>query len=261
MEIVDFFRFPVISASEDELFKTYDVGLKSYLEGAVHPNVAHSLVALFDSGIVYNEVQRKIISNTVTSKKKSFVYMPCIDGNIGEVQIDLAINMGCVAVVFHPYLQKIDKDKIEIVQQLAQYAAEKGIFTCVCSAYGSKDIFKYQPLEIVVAIAEVVNLPVVIVHGGGAKVIDAFLIAEAFPNIYLDTSFSLHYWIGSSVEEDYAFAIKNLGVDRWMFGSDSPFRPLDEAIDIHIEFCSRHGFSQKEICQLMHGTAAKLLKL
>jgi predicted TIM-barrel fold metal-dependent hydrolase len=219
------------------------------------------MMALFDSNIVNNKIQRDIITKSINLNNYSFSYMPNINGNMGEKQIDIAVEMGCKAIVFHPYLQCINHDKIERVRQLSIYAAEKGVFICICSAYGSKDIYKYKPLEVVVAVAESVDCPVVIVHGGGAKVLDAFLIAESFPNIYLDTSFSLHYWQGSPVEEAYAFSIKRLGADRWVFGSDAPFRTLDKTIKIHIDFFNKYGFTKKETSQILSGTAERLLGL
>ncbi len=261
MEVVDFFRFPYESASEGDLFKINNYELRKCLEGSTHPKVVHSMMALFDSSVVFDKIQREIIIKLIRLKNNSFSYMPDIENNIGEEQIDAAAKIGCTAIVFHPYLQCINHDKIERVKQLSIYAAKKGMFICVCSAYGSKDIFKYKPLEVVVAVAEVVDLPVVIVHGGGAKVLDAFLIAEAFPHVYLDTSFSLHYWSGSPVEAEYAFAIKKLGTDRCIFGSDAPFGLLDETIKTHVDFCNKYGFTKEEKSQLLSGTATRLLGL
>ncbi len=261
MSTIDFSLHPVLTPSENKLFYLNDVDFNIRLQDISHPQVCHSLVSLLDSGVVYREQQVRDIHNISINGNYSFSFMPEIEGLRGKEQIDIAASMGCKALLLHPYLQQICGSRVEKARKLAIYAAEKGMFICICSAYGSKDIFRYKPLETVVAIAESVDLPVVIVHGGGAKILDAFLIAEAFPHIYLDTSFSLHYWLGSPIEEMYAFAIRSLGVDRWMFGSDAPFRPLSETIEVHTDFCNRHGFNQEEVNQIMYGTASKLLKL
>lgn len=257
--LVDFFRFPIRSANENELFNLEALDLRSELESLDCPSVTHSLVAIFDSDIIYRENQTQEVLEAGRNGRLSFAYLPDIKGNVGEEQIDAAVAMGCKAIVFHPYLQQVTGKDLPRIQALARYAADHSLFVCVCAAYGSKDIFRCQPLESVIAAVETVNCPVVIIHGGGAKVLDAFLIAESFPNVYLDTSFSLPYWIGSPIEEQFAFAIKQLGAERWMFGSDSPFCEQNESIEIHYEFCKRHNVSQTATDLIMGGTAASIL--
>ena len=63
----------------------------------------------------------------------------------------------------------------------------------------------------------------------------------------METSFSLNYWIGSSVEQDIAFSIKKLGVERWLFGSDAPFIEIERAIKEQLNFFDKWKFSEKEI--------------
>ena len=257
--LVDFFRFPISEADESRIFDLESLDFGSDLWHLEHPSVTHSLIALFDSNTVYRKKQVSDISKAAVSGKWSFAYLPQIEGDVGEAQIETAASMGCKAVVFHPYLQKITESELPRIQELARYAETMGLFVCVCAAYGSKDIYRFQPLKAVVAVAEAVECPVIIVHGGGAKILEAFLIAEAFPNIYLDTSFSLHYWLESPVEQQFAFAIRRLGGERWMFGSDSPFRSLSESIETHYAFFERHGLGSACANLVMGDTAANLL--
>jgi len=226
-----------------------------------HPEVVHSMIALFDSRIVYRQSQVEAISKLTMEGSFSFAFMPEIEGVGGEEQIERASQAGCRAVVFHPYLQQISQERYARLQHLVRYAAEHDMFVCVCSAYGSPSIYRYNPLEVVVSVAEAVNVPVVIIHGGGLKIYDALLIAEAFPHIYLDTSFSLPYWLGSPIEDAFAFAIRRLGANRWMFGSDAPFQAMTEVVQQHQTFCDRHNFDTEEVEKLMGGTAAGLLKI
>ena len=72
------------------------------------------------------------------------------------------------------------------------------------------------------------------------------LIAENFKNIYFDTSFSLSYWVGSSVEKDIAFVINKIGVNRFLFGSDFPFVDISKAIEDQIIFLNKWKFSSNE---------------
>ncbi len=259
MRVIDFFRFPVEKASEKSLFHIEHVDLKKTLSVPSLTLIDHSGIALFDSDIIYRENQLSSLKNLTKEGQHSFFFMPSIDGDQGEDQIKRAAKIGCKAIVFHPYIQKITAEKLFRVSELAKVADKLNLFICVCSAYGSRDIFNYYPLKTVVAIASVVNCPVVIVHGGGAKIMDAYLIADAFPHVMLDTSFSLYYWLDSPIEDWFVFAMRQLGIERWMFGSDSPFIELEKSVDTHIKFCQKHHFSPQETELLMGGTAARIL--
>jgi uncharacterized protein len=259
MEIVDFFRFPIAYPNESNLFKLNDNDLYKSLDLPEKSNIKHAMLALFDSTVIYKSNQVNAISNASISGDFSFTYMPNLDIPFSEEQLNAAFDMGCCSIVLHPYLQKIDGTKIERVKQLTKHAASIGMFVCVCCAYGGRHIFEYYPLRTVAAVAESIEIPIIIVHGGGAKILDAFLIAESFPNIYLETSFSLQYWLGSSIEKDFAFAIRRLGVERCLFGSDSPFMQIDDSIEAHITFLNRHNFNENEVKMLMGQTAKELL--
>jgi predicted TIM-barrel fold metal-dependent hydrolase len=106
----------------------------------------------------------------------------------------------------------------------------------------------------------VVRCPIVMSHGGGRQVLDAMLVAADAPQVLLETSFSLPYYVGSSIEIDFAFAMRKLGASRWMYGSDAPFVPVPRSLEIAREFFDRHGFSAAEIEQILHGTASALLE-
>jgi predicted TIM-barrel fold metal-dependent hydrolase len=97
-------------------------------------------------------------------------------------------------------------------------------------------------------------------HGGGRQVLEAMLVAADAPQVLLETSFSLPYYVGSSVDTDFAFAMRKLGAARWMFGSDAPFVPLGESVERTREFFDRHHFTAAEADQIFHGTAAALLQ-
>ncbi len=133
------------------------------------------------------------------------------------------------------------------------------MFVILCTAYGSRKIYSHQSLPLAAAVAAEVDCPVVLAHCGGAKIVEAMLLADAYANIFLETSFTLPYWMGSSVETDIAFAIRKLGPERWLFGSDAPFVPMGNALAAHRDFFLKHDFSEYQIEQIMGGTALRLL--
>src|SRR5687768_17037322 len=105
------------------------------------------------------------------------------------------------------------------------------------------------------------KVPIVIVHSGGYRVIEAMLLADSKPNVWLDTSFSLPYYIGSSVEKDYAFAYKKIGTNRIVYGSDHPYNSFDEALHIHQSFFDRYNFTQAQQDDIFFNNAVQLFSL
>jgi predicted TIM-barrel fold metal-dependent hydrolase len=94
------------------------------------------------------------------------------------------------------------------------------------------------------ALAKSVSSPIILAHGGGAKIHEAFLTAETFSNIYLDTSFSIPYWSNSSVCEDFAFVMDEMNMDRWVWGTDRPFAGHRESVEEVEKLLSEHGLSE-----------------
>jgi predicted TIM-barrel fold metal-dependent hydrolase len=71
------------------------------------------------------------------------------------------------------------------------------------------------------------QVKIVLAHACAPHVLGAYTVAKANPNVYLDVSFSLAYYAGSSVEMDIGFISDNL--DRFvLYGSDFPQYPADE---------------------------------
>jgi predicted TIM-barrel fold metal-dependent hydrolase len=71
-------------------------------------------------------------------------------------------------------------------------------------------------------------VPIIIPHFGAGFFREALMVAEACPNVYLDTS-SSNSWIrltpGLTLEQVFRTAIAVVGADRLLFGTDSSFFP------------------------------------
>lgn len=164
------------------------------------------------------------------------------------------------AFVVHPYLQNITDDNINTLVDHLFLCKHLNLPIFICTAIGSEKMYKISPLKIASAIAESYTGPIILCHGGGLKVLEAMLIAQSYSNVYLDTSFSLPFWQGSSVEGDMAFAMKKTGEDRWLYGSDSPFVDEKKAINAHLQFFEKYDFSQKTINQIMGQNCTHVLR-
>ena len=64
---------------------------------------------------------------------------------------------------------------------------------------------------------KVKKVPVVILHSGGAKAIEALLLAEACKNVYLDTSFQFHIIWDQALKKIWLLRIKKLAL-RVLYG-------------------------------------------
>jgi uncharacterized protein len=260
MDIIDFFAFTIKPAKENDLSDVKTDDLTSILTTKLSPRVKSTQYAVFDYDLPERPEQLEELSRILRTNASYYSQIAPLGTNNAISRIATARDAGAATITFHPYLQQINADRHREAVQLAHAASEMGLPICICTAYGSSEIHNVTPLEVASSIAEAVSTPVVLVHGGGAKVIEAMLIADAFPNVYLDTSFSLSYWLGSSVEKDMAFAMKKLGPEKWMFGSDAPFVELDKALDDHFYFLDRHGFSTEFVASVMGQNALNLLE-
>lgn len=177
-----------------------------------------------------------------------------------EERLERARAAGVAALKFHPYIQRITPSDYGRAETLARQAEQLGMFVMVCCSYGTRALERHDGVRLAAALAGAVNCPIVMSHAGGRQVLDAMLVADAAPQVLLDLSFSLPYYRGSSVEQDFAFAMRKLGPERWMFGSDAPFVPLAEAIAAAHRFFDDHDFDAAAVEQIFHGTAAALLQ-
>jgi len=77
------------------------------------------------------------------------------------------------------------------------------------------------------------------------------LLALEKKNVWLDTSFSLPYYLGATIEQDFAFMMQKLNYERVVFGTDHPYIPFSDAFTAHISFFVKYNCSvehQEKVC-------------
>lgn len=155
---------------------------------------------------------------------------------------------GVNSLKFHCYFQYIEESNYKNILNLCIAAKEFKMPIFLDTSYGSLDMYRFDNLRLASYILKEINdIPVILLHSGGARILEAFLLADCCPNVFLDTSFSIPYYLGSSIEKDFAFAYKKIGVDRVLYGSDFPYISLDDSISKTREFFIRNDFSELEI--------------
>jgi predicted TIM-barrel fold metal-dependent hydrolase len=262
MGVIDMFVHPVAHASEADLFDLsnldWDRWIQETLATMDRCGVSASGVCVMDDRILDRSADLKALAEADASGRLWFTFMPDIRRADVARHVEAAAAAGFRGLSFHSYLQQITPEDYAAVVNLCQQAEQLGLFSGLCTAYGSKRMFDYHSLPLAAKVAEQVRGPVLLYHNGGARVLEAMLMCEMWPNLYLETSFSLTYWLGSSVETDLAFAIRKIGARRVMFGSDAPFLPADKALNDHALFFERHGFSPEDRELILGGSARAL---
>lgn len=152
---------------------------------------------------------------------------------------------GINAIKFHSYQQKILESDFDAAIVAAKNAEALGLPILIDASYGSKLMYKYDNLKLATSILEEVqNVPVVLLHSGGARAIEALLIADSCSNVFLDTSYSVPYFLDSSIESDLKYAYKKIGADRVIYGSDTPYYDFYESLSKTELFFNNNSFSK-----------------
>ena len=164
-----------------------------------------------------------------------------------DAALDRLAAHGVNGIKFHSYVQCIGEAVFPLVLVAAKKAALRGFFICIDASYGTTHMYDYDNLRLAaLLIREIRNVPIVVLHSGGARHWDAMLLALDGPNVYLETSFTLPHYMGSSIETDLAFIYRKIGVERVLFASDFPYIKLGEAIGCMDAFLERNKFSAGE---------------
>jgi predicted TIM-barrel fold metal-dependent hydrolase len=163
-------------------------------------------------------------------------------------------------VMFNSYLQEISDEDFPKVYAVCKFAEENKINICLDSSYGTSKMYTYDNMRLACYIADrVTKVPIVLIHCGGKRIMDAMLLAADKSNVFLDTSFSLPYYLGSSVEMDMAFAFKRLGTNKVVYGSDFPYLNSDKSEQLHLDFFNKYHFSSEDIENMMCKNALALI--
>ena len=176
-----------------------------------------------------------------------------------EDLVDEAARLGVSGIKFHSYFQNLAEHDYPSAIAVAQRASQRGLWVVVCCSYGTRRVYAVSGVRLVVALSSVIKTPMVALHAGGALVLDVMSIAFETPNLFLESSYSLPFWCGSSVETDFVFAMRKLGADRWLYGSDHPHIGLEDSRREIDAFFKRHCFKDREIRQILGETARSAL--
>lgn len=171
-----------------------------------------------------------------------------------EKEIDRLKNSGIKGIKFHPDYQGFfvdDKKMYPIYEKTAQEGMI-ALFHCG-EDIAFPELVRNPPHRFKNVLIDIPNLKVVGAHMGGHRMFDEVAQLLTSMNLYLDTSFA-HYILGDVKFEEL---IRKHGVERILFGSDSPWDDPNQQMNI----IDSLGFSSKEKDMIFYKNAQRLLDI
>lgn len=174
----------------------------------------------------------------------------------------MARQWGLRGIKFHPYVQKISEDDWPAALQWAEAAQRSHLFICIDGSYGTAGMYEYDNLRFAAWLAtRITTVPIIILHSGGLRALEAWLLAASCPNVWLETSFSLPTYEGTRVEQDLYTAYHKLGGERVLYASDHPYISMQDSLTIFRRFVKHQKFTAAARDQMLFGSADQLLKV
>ena len=228
----------------------YDLGsiARGYAERIAEDDVDHAVAIPLDNDLLRDQESLNALFD-VRDDSGNFSLVFLIDplADDASALVEKIDDIGSLGVKFHPYVQRIGTpDHLPEIRSVMETVESRDLLTIIDCSYGGEHMYEVNGVKLGHTLAKTVDSPIVLAHGGGAKIHEAFLTADIFSNIYLDTSFSLPYWSGSSVEDDFAFAMEQMEMERWVWGSDRPFASHDQSLQVVRELLAEHGLTEYE---------------
>jgi predicted TIM-barrel fold metal-dependent hydrolase len=146
-------------------------------------------------------------------------------------ELDIISNLGFSAVKVHPRLLGINRAS-EIIPEIMRQIADHSLTCFLCTYYHDEpgNLPESDPYW---AIAQGLNLApeikLVLLHGGGSRVIEYSQFCRYSSSILLDVSFTMMKFRTSSISQDIAFLLRDLD-QRLCIGSDGPEWSYDQVL-------------------------------
>lgn len=243
--------------------------------GPEHDLSLDNLIANVDASPVDRAVVTAIASDTRYGTDTEFVAECCRtypEKLIGFCSVDPLRDSGALekleryagdmhmrGLKLHPRHQRFSPADPGIVPVVVR-AAELGLPVAICGSQWKHAPLEHQlPMNIDALCKRVPQAKIIICHSGGFKFMDAFVVAVANENVYLETSISLNYFAGTPFEEQFMFTLKKIGAHRVVYGSDHPEFPLKACYAKSVEIFDRHGFSESDRAKIFGENILSLL--
>ncbi len=131
---------------------------------------------------------------------------------------------GFAGVKLHPRLNRydpLDPRVLALLDEIASWASPLPIWLCTYFYYQGGSLKKPAVEAIFELVSSHPTVPFILAHAAGPDILRLAHVVRHCPNAYLDLSFTLSRFLGSSVETDIRFLLRTFE-RRLLFGSDFP---------------------------------------
>ena len=210
-----------------------------------------------DAGISYSVVQQVATNpekvariNTVSAEqngKDGLFFFGCMHPEMPEPEKELRriASLGLRGIKLHPVYQGYDIDDLRYLRIL-NAAAENGLVVLTHAGWdiGYPGVDHCSPRKLAHAVSEVGPLPLIAAHLGGWRSWESLGALLPYPNILLDTSFSIgrlypaeeRFYPGAErlllSPKDALSIIRTFGAERILFGTDSPWASQKDSLSL-----------------------------
>lgn len=164
-------------------------------------------------------------------------------GEAAERELDRCLNQyGFKGVKLDPDWENFNPNDPKLVHPLMQIAEASGVPVLFHAGFIPAQPALFWDLALAFP-----NVPIILGHMGQRLTNDAVIVAQRVPNVYLDTSDHM-YMLGQ-------FA-RQLGVDRFIFGSNLPFSTAGPEL---MKVTVREDLGNEEKAQILGGNLERIL--
>jgi predicted TIM-barrel fold metal-dependent hydrolase len=131
---------------------------------------------------------------------------------------------GFIGLKLHPRLNQydpLDPHVLSLLDEIAGWKTPLPIWLCTYFYYQGAALRKPAVDTIFELVSRYPTIPFMLAHAGGPDILRLAYVVRHCPNAFLDLSFTLSRYLGSSVETDIRYLI-NTFEKRLIFGSDFP---------------------------------------
>ena len=170
------------------------------------------------------------------------------------------VALGLKGLKLHPRLQGFGQSDLTQIVPLIQKATDLKVPVLIDAFPYGRDIFHTRVVPLVNDLAVAVpEARLIMAHAGGHQLFDAMMVAKANRNVYLDISLTPLYYRGTSIEADLGFVIRKVGVERIIYGSDHPDRPLLMAYSETVRILEGYGLTASQLEAILGNNLTELL--
>ena len=150
----------------------------------------------------------------------------CAEHLSSKSEIDHVIALikakGYYGIKIHPRKASIGFD-MPLMSYLINKAHENQLISFLCTYFGPcySDTASFSVASLAKLLFKTEGSKIVLLHGGGAYLLQVSELVRAYPNTILDLSFTMSKYKGSSLEIDIKYLFKTFD-QRICIGSDSP---------------------------------------